>query len=976
MDPFMVSCYMMTSQKRLVEPSMRLEFNDVDDEQQAIMPQSILRSLSLEDGSNSDMSSKSTAPSSGNDESFVYDHIYKGIKGFLSRRPSFNGHGNSNNNPNKNKTSELGGPLTYALSSNLRLESTNSGFGSFSAAPLDLPLLKVTRRKRVRYTFHIDQNTVSWNNGKKLIYVDTIKDIRSGDMATNYMDMYNVPGPSRDLWCTIIYSVNKNRLKALHVIAEDAAVFKSFYETTVNLVNSRRKLMEDIAVPNNEQFANIHWQTSVSTKLEDQDKDTLSFADVKRLCNRYHIYCSDNYLYALFIKADTNNNSLLNFPEFQDFVKYLKARPEIEIIWNQIKNKDTKVVDFQSFYQFICDVQGEVISQTNAYKIFKKYCTADELLDVEGLLKFLTKQPFLRLFEEDYSRPLNEYFISSSHNTYLMGKQVVDEVSVEAYTRALQQGCRCIEIDIWQGDHGPVVCHGLFTQSIPLEDVVKTIRKYAFITSPYPLIVSLEIHCKKDYQLMITKIMKEILGDLIFVNSPNTPLLSPEQLKNRIILKSKKTHAVESEIISGSTSSYTSSSSHESLSETNDMRLIKKRGFQKSTTSSSSPNTTTVPVTTKRSNKSLLLSTKIMISDKVHEISGIHGVRFRNFSLPESKTTTHCFSLSEKKFINLDKDETQKLAINKHNRRHLMRIYPHMLRYKSSNFNPIRFWKEGVQMVATNWQTYDLGQQLNHAMFQVSLDRNSIWHSGYVLKPAHLRKEIHKMKDIPVIMERLKREKIHIHLDVISGQMLSLQNCKILAPYVEIELITDNTMESLHLTNCLQPMGYTSNNSTHASGITNMSNTSNGTFGNITSTSTKRVDSNGSNGSTVPLCGSNGTTAVSGLSTEDGILSPPSTPPAVPAPVLSSPQLFSTKCFRDNGFSPVWNASFECTLTNTTFNFVRFTVKNSTQTIATTCVRLNYLKQGYRHLPLYNIKGEKFIFSTLFIRYKEELLKW
>ncbi len=84
MDPFMVSCYMMTSQKRLVEPSMRLEFNDVDDEHQAIMPQSILRSLSLEDGSNSDMSSKSTAPSSGSEESFVYDHIYKGIKGFLS----------------------------------------------------------------------------------------------------------------------------------------------------------------------------------------------------------------------------------------------------------------------------------------------------------------------------------------------------------------------------------------------------------------------------------------------------------------------------------------------------------------------------------------------------------------------------------------------------------------------------------------------------------------------------------------------------------------------------------------------------------------------------------------------------------------------------------------------------------------------------------------------------------------------------
>ncbi|CDO93429.1 unnamed protein product [Kluyveromyces dobzhanskii CBS 2104] len=986
---------------------MQIHSNGDDDERRFVPSQKALTSAPMEESSSSDTSTSSTTssvPSSGYEDSFVYDHIYKGIKGFLSKRSSHNGHGHSGAGSNKSKTSEMGGPLTYALSSNLRLDSIDSGFGSFSVDPLELSLLKVTRRKRVRYTFLIDQNTMTWNNGKKQICVDSIKDIRIGDMATNYMDMYGVRGPSRDLWCTIIYSVNKNRLKALHVIADNSTVFNSFYETTINLVNTRRKLMEDIAVPNNEQFANIHWQTSVSTKKEDQDKDTLSFVDVKKLCNRYHIYCSDNYLYALFLKSDTNNNSLLNFPEFQNFVGYLKARPEIDVIWNQMKNKDTDAVDFQSFYQFMRDVQGEVISKTNAYKVFKKYCVGDdssnEVMDVEGLLKFLTKQPFLQFYEEDYSKPLNEYFISSSHNTYLMGKQVVDEVSVEAYTQALQQGCRCIEIDIWQGDHGPVVCHGLFTQSITLEDVVKTIRKYAFITSPYPLIVSLEIHCKRDHQIMITKIMKEILGDLIYVIPQNTPLLSPQELKNRIILKIKKTHSVDSDTTSNS-SCTSSSSSYESLSETNDILLMKKRGLPSSNTSSGSANAPPVVANNnnKRNGKSLKLPTKVMISERLHEISGIYGVTFRNFSLPESKTPTHCFSLSEKKFVNLYKDDIQKLAINKHNRRHLMRVYPHMLRYKSSNFNPVQFWNEGVQMVATNWQTYDLGQQLNHAMFQVSLDRNSIWHSGYVLKPAHLRKEIHKMKDIPGIMERLKRQKIRIHLDVISGQMLSLQNSKLLAPYVEIEIIADYAVESLQLKNCIQPAGYTlsptpvsspaptprNTNTSFASNTTTLNSIANGTV--------SSVGSNGSatrTNSSITLCGNVGKTDPNsdGPTKENNIPTPMPTPTPTPMPTPmptpvntsnqtpASPQLFSTKCVKDNGFSPVWNASFQCTLTDTTFNFVRFAVKNGTQTIATTCVRLNYLKQGYRHLPLYNVKGEKFIFSTLFIRYKEDTLKW
>jgi phosphatidylinositol phospholipase C delta len=113
-----------------------------------------------------------------------------------------------------------------------------------------------------------------------------------------------------------------------------------------------------------------------------------------------------------------------------------------------------------------------------------------------------------------------------------------------------------------------------------------------------------------------------------------------------------------------------------------------------------------------------------------------------------------------------------------------MRVYPHAFRINSSNFDPLKFWRRGVQMVALNWQTFDLGQQLNEAMYAGGNDR-----TGYVLKPAALR----YASQTPVLVnKKAPKKEVKFTVQIISAQQLprprGLGQEASINPYVEFEM--------------------------------------------------------------------------------------------------------------------------------------------------------------------------------------------
>lgn len=81
------------------------------------------------------------------------------------------------------------------------------------------------------------------------------------------------------------------------------------------------------------------------------------------------------------------------------------------------------------------------------------------------------------------------------------------------------------------------------------------------------------------------------------------------------------------------------------------------------------------------------------------------GVKCRGLNKKEHYAPEHMFSLSENTANKMFKHDGM-IDLIKHNRTHLVRLYPKSMRVSSTNFVPLQYWSAGIQLVALNWQTY------------------------------------------------------------------------------------------------------------------------------------------------------------------------------------------------------------------------------------------------------------------------------
>eukprot|EP00073_Rattus_norvegicus_P044254 XP_017446352.1 PREDICTED: 1-phosphatidylinositol 4,5-bisphosphate phosphodiesterase eta-1 isoform X1 [Rattus norvegicus] len=299
----------------------------------------------------------------------------------------------------------------------------------------------------------------------------------------------------------------------------------------------------------------------VKQTFEEADKNgdgLLNIEEIHQLMHKLNVNLPRRKVRQMFQEADTDENQgTLTFEEFCVFYKMMSLRRDLYLLLLSYSDKKDHLT-VEELAQFL-KVEQKMSNVTLDYclDVIKKFEVSEEnkvknVLGIEGFTNFM-RSPACDVFNplhhevyQDMDQPLCNYYIASSHNTYLTGDQLLSQSKVDMYARVLQEGCRCVEVDCWDGPDGePVVHHGYtLTSKILFKDVVETINKHAFVKNEFPVILSIENHCSIQQQRKIAQYLKGIFQDKLDLSSVDTgecrQLPSPQSLKGKILVKGKK----------------------------------------------------------------------------------------------------------------------------------------------------------------------------------------------------------------------------------------------------------------------------------------------------------------------------------------------------------------------------------------------------------------------------------------------------
>uniref|UniRef100_A0AAY4D7K4 Phosphoinositide phospholipase C n=1 Tax=Denticeps clupeoides TaxID=299321 RepID=A0AAY4D7K4_9TELE len=628
--------------------------------------------------------------------------------------------------------------------------------------------------KKQRY-FRLQEDCMTiWYKSKKAgnahstcEYLADVEAVREGHQSEVLMSIADDFPPDRCF--TLVFRGRRGNLDLVADSAEEAQAW----------IKGLRKLIENLENMGQSEKWICDW-----FKKADKNKDgRMNFKEVQDLLKMMNVDMNEHHALRLFMMADNSQSGTLEDDEFVHFYKMLTQREDVLRVFQEYSG-DGQKLSLQDLEDFLREQQLECEGvEQHALDLIERYEPSEtakmfHAMSIDGFLMYLSSpegsifNPNKRNIFQDMNQPLCHYFISSSHNTYLLEDQLRGQSSVEGYIQALKRGCRCVEVDCWDGPNcEPVVYHGhTFTSKILFKDVVIAVGNYAFKVSEYPIILSIENHCSVEQQKVMAQHLNQILGDKLLKTTLDGKipigLPSPEDLKGKILLKGKKIGGLEERLNGVEQDSLTVEVSDEDevadIEEDNHRNDSFLFQFFLLFLQKSKP----------RLSKEL--------SDCVVYCKSVHFCSFKHSRIHSKFYEISSFT--ESKARKLMRETGAEFVC--HNARQLTRIYPSGLRTDSSNFNPQDMWNAGCQIVALNFQTAGVEMDLNDGLFSQN------GRCGYVLKPDFMRSP-DKGFDPENSPNHETHQPLSLCIQVISGQQLPKVNIKegsIVDPLVRVEI--------------------------------------------------------------------------------------------------------------------------------------------------------------------------------------------
>ncbi|KAG7253835.1 hypothetical protein CRUP_012086, partial [Coryphaenoides rupestris] len=515
--------------------------------------------------------------------------------------------------------------------------------------------------------------------------------------------------------------------------------------------------------------------------------------------------------------------------EFHEAFCELCTRPDVYFLLVQL-SKDRECLDVQDLRLFLESEQGlSLATAEGCLQLLRRYEPSARgrergLLGLDGFARYLQSAECHLMDPEhlsvcqDMSMPLSHYYISASYRSYLLDDQVHGRADLGGLTKALQVGCRCLELGVTDGpegepilgvDYGPDAPrhhhhhhhhhhqhhqHTLVTARSALE----VVNKYAFVTSEFPLLLYLCQRCSPPQQRVLAQHLKKVLGARLYrpeappvgpgARAPGLP--SPEQLKGRILLVGKKLPPEEQ------------GSEGEVSEEDEEIGGGGPLAGRRMTIPGEEELGVVLVVPPPPQPRRLRLRREL--SDLV----GVARTSSRGFyarraelkraqgqSPPTSPSSpgapppseppywTMC-SLGEGEAGRLTEEAPEDLVV--FTKRTLSRVRPSSVRLDSSNPNPQGYWRGGVQLVALNQQTPGAMLDLHRGRFAQNGS------CGYVLRPAVMTEEVsyfsaHTQGCVPGVPPQTLRIKVVSAHNLPKPQGAGSKG-EVIDPYVVLEL--------------------------------------------------------------------------------------------------------------------------------------------------------------------------------------------